>query len=94
METPRVGSFGISGIPYAAPPVGDLRWQPPQPPGDWDGELDATNPAFLGATCQASEFYARAYSEMSEDCLTLNVWSRANASADKLPFMFWIHGGA
>jgi len=83
------------GIPYAAPPVGDLRWQPHQPLEDWDGELDATNP---GLPCmqpaRPSEFYARAYSEMSEDCLTLNVWSRAITSADKLPVMFWIHGGA
>ena len=87
--------FEFLGIPYAAPPVGDLRWQPPQPPEDWDVALDATNP---GLPCvqpaTLSEFYARAYSEMSEDCLTLNVWSRANTSADKLPVMVWIHGGA
>ena len=75
--------------------VGELRWQPPQPIDDWKGKLDATKaglPCVQPATL--SEFYARAYSETSEDCLTLNVWSRATASSDKLPVMVWIHGGA
>ena len=89
------GLLEFLGIPYASAPVGELRWQSPQPIVDWKGKLDATKaglPCVQPATL--SEFYARAYSETSEDCLTLNVWSRATASSDKLPVMVWIHGGA
>lgn len=69
------------GIPYAAPPVGDLRWKPPAPPARWTGERDASK---AGASCQASE-----------DCLFLNVVRPANARPGaKLPVMVWIHGGA
>ena len=89
------GLFEFLGIPFAAAPVGDLRWQPPQPVDAWTGERDATKP---GLPCvqpaTLSEFYARAYSETSEDCLTLNVWSRASTTEDKIPVMVWIHGGA
>ena len=89
------GLLEFLGIPYASAPVGELRWQSPQPIEDWKGKLDATK---AGLPCvqpsTLSEFYVRAYSETSEDCLTLNVWSRATASSDKLPVMVWIHGGA
>lgn len=69
------------GIPFAAPPVGDLRWRPPAAAPSWTGERDASRP---GASCQAVE-----------DCLFLNVVRPANAKAgDKLPVMVWIHGGA
>ncbi|MBT3624257.1 MAG: carboxylesterase family protein [Gammaproteobacteria bacterium] len=87
--------FEFRGIPFAAAPVGDLRWQPPQPVNEWEGKLDATEP---GLPCvqpaTLSEFYASAYFETSEDCLTLNVWSRATTTKDKIPVMVWIHGGA
>ena len=89
------GLFEFLGVPYAAAPVGNLRWQPPKPVQDWQGTLDATKP---GLPCvqpaTLSDFYARAYSETSEDCLTLNVWSRAKSTQDNLPVMVWIHGGA
>jgi para-nitrobenzyl esterase len=69
------------GIPFAAPPVGDLRWKPPAAAPSWTGERDATKP---GAVCQAVE-----------DCLFLNVVRPANAKpGQKLPVMVWIHGGA
>ena len=83
------------GIPYAAPPVGDLRWQPPAPVTAWEDEHDG---AQFGMPCyqpgSLSAFYDRTYEEMSEDCLTLNVWTRAEKTSDALPVMVWIHGGA
>ncbi len=83
------------GIPYAAPPTGERRWQPPAPLADWDGERDATQ---FGLPCYQpsalSAFYDRSYTQMSEDCLTLNVWTRANATNEALPVMVWVHGGA
>jgi len=82
------------GIPYAEPPVGDLRWRPPVPARGWAGVRDAT--AFGHACLQpppapASVYYDRMASP-SEDCLTLNVW--APAGGGHLPVMVWIHGGA
>ncbi|HEY8614596.1 carboxylesterase/lipase family protein [Phenylobacterium sp.] len=71
----------FQGIPYAAPPVGDLRWRPPAAPAEWTVVRDATKP---GANCT-----------QSEDCLFVNVTRPANAKAGaKLPVMVWIHGGA
>ncbi len=78
-------------IPYAAPPVGELRWRPPQPAARWHGLRDATEPA---PYCpQPTTPYGRA--STSEDCLYLNVFTPADANpADRYPVLFWIHGGA
>jgi para-nitrobenzyl esterase len=74
------------GIPYATPPVGDLRWQPPQPPTRWTTTLEAT--AF-GSQCTTTSGAAG-----SEDCLFVNVWAPATATATSdLPVMVHIHGG-
>jgi para-nitrobenzyl esterase len=82
------------GLPYAAPPVGDLRWKAPQPPAAWKGERDATK---FGAHCAQLHVYDDMIFQDgagSEDCLFLNVYAPATASANsKLPVMFWIHGG-
>ena len=82
------------GLPYAAPPVGDLRWRPPQPPEKWKGERDATQ---YGARCAQGHVYddmAFLDDGESEDCLFLNVYTPAGAKAkSKLPVMLWIHGG-
>ncbi len=80
------------GIPFAAPPVGPLRWQPPKPPAAWTQTLTATS---FGKTCaQITELgvFAGPVSN-SEDCLFLNVFTPAKAGAKKLPVLVWIHGG-
>ena len=82
------------GIPYAAPPVGDLRWKAPQPPAKWSGVRDATE---FGARCPQWPIWADYIfldSGPSENCLHLNVYAPAAANgASRLPVMFWIHGG-
>ena len=79
----------FKGIPYAKPPVGALRFAPPRPVDPWEGEL-------LCDHYGASSFQKRREGEnleMSEDCLTLNIWTPAAAPDAKLPVMFWVHGG-
>jgi para-nitrobenzyl esterase len=82
------------GLPYAAPPVGDLRWKAPEPAVKWKGDRDATK---YGAHCaQNLVFQDMIFQDSggSEDCLFLNVYAPATANKDtKLPVMFWIHGG-
>ena len=80
------GVVSFKGIPYAAPPVGKLRWRPPQPAKHWSGVRDATN---FGPECMQTTDEVR----KSEDCLTLNVL-RPATSAGRLPVMVWIYGGA
>jgi len=81
------------GIPYAAPPVGDLRWRAPRPSREWNGTREAL--AFSNACPQRRRGEVRG----SEDCLFLNVWSAASSNKNSnqdnggLPVMFWIHGG-
>ena len=83
------------GIPYAAAPVGNGRWAPPGPVEPWADIRDATT---AGSSCvqpqgQGGSFYGRSDFEMDEDCLTLNVWTRAQHVGPGLPVMVWIHGG-
>jgi para-nitrobenzyl esterase len=82
------------GLPYAAAPVGDLRWKAPQPPASWNGVRDATK---FGAHCAQLHVYDDMIFQDgagSEDCLFLNVYAPATVTAkSKLPVMFWIHGG-
>lgn len=78
------------GVPYAAPPVGDLRWRPPERPQKWKGVRDA---AAFGAYCAAAKSTNGPRSE-AEDCLFINVWRPARAAAGaKLPVYVFIHGG-
>jgi para-nitrobenzyl esterase len=83
----------FKGIPFAAPPVGNLRWQPPQPAAKWNGVRPAKD---FGSHCIQSAGYPDMIFHdpgPSEDCLTLNVWTPANAKPGSLPVMVWIFGG-
>jgi len=83
----------FKGIPYAEPPVGDLRFNPPQAKKPWDGVLETTEfgpCAFQGYT--ALEGVTGKLQPESEDCLTLNIWT-PGIDDKKRPVMFWIHGG-
>jgi para-nitrobenzyl esterase len=103
------GVVSYKGIPFAAPPVGDLRWRPPQPAARWTGVRQASE---YGANCMQGRFggpppgaaarpgappgppaAAPAPPAPSEDCLFLNVWRPADQAARGLPVMVWIHGG-
>ncbi len=87
------GVHSFLGIPYAAPPVGELRWRAPQPPASWEGVREATK--FGNAAIQTVDTGMNLRAEQSEDCLNLNVWTTARSpDADaKHPVMVWIHGG-
>jgi para-nitrobenzyl esterase len=82
------------GLPYAAPPVGDLRWKAPEAPAKWKGTREATK---FGAHCAQNHVFDDMVFQgppPSEDCLFLNVYAPAEATnKSKLPVMFWIHGG-
>ena len=80
------GVQAFLGIPFAKPPIGELRWKPPQAAEAWSGVKVADT---KGPDCMT---IARSES-MSEDCLYLNIWSGAQSETDNLPVMVWIHGG-
>jgi para-nitrobenzyl esterase len=79
------------GIPFAAPPVGDLRWREPQPVKRWDSVLDCSKYA---PACPQPKSYLYDVGATNEDCLYLNVWSTAKSPDAGLPVMVWIHGGS
>ena len=87
------GVVSFKGIPFAAPPLGPLRWKAPQPVSAWTGVKDASK---FGPSCMQDAMFLRIFGappEMSEDCLYLNVWTAAKSAGDALPVMVWIHGG-
>ena len=88
------GVRSFKGIPYAAPPIGNLRWKPPQPVSAWSGvkAADAFGPQCPQLPYPADSPYYSPPRLEGEDCLSLNVWT-AGASGDKRPVMVWMHGG-
>jgi para-nitrobenzyl esterase len=83
------GMRSFLGVPYAQPPVGELRWRPPQSLPAWSGSRDALQ---FGAECMQGR--GRAPVPMSEDCLFLNVWVAEKPKSRRLPVLVWVHGGA
>ncbi len=85
------GTTAYLGIPFAAPPIGDLRWKPPAAPAKWTGVRDAG--AFGKACVQTNLYGVMAVRSTNEDCLYLNVFTPAKKIAKPRPVMVWIHGG-
>jgi len=99
LEGLRAGDLELfRGIPYAAPPVGSMRWRAPQAAPDWQGvrKAQAFGPACLQKVAAQEPERSLKDFPQSEDCLTLNIWAPAGArtAASKLPVMVWIHGGS
>lgn len=83
----------FKGVPFAAPPVGNLRWQPPQPVQPWSGVLKAGE---FGSPCMQGKVFGDIVARgraMSEDCLYLTVWAPAKPAAKRLPVYVWFYGG-
>lgn len=97
-NTPQYTVF--KGVPYAKPPVGDLRWKEPQPVESWEGIRDASRFSAIApqhenfeGTLYGDEFF-RCSEPQDEDCLYLNIWTPTVTKNEKLPVLFWVHGGA
>lgn len=98
---PRITCFW--GVPYAKPPVGELRWAAPQEPEAWEGVRQADRKPPIAMQPQPGEDWTDFYTKelnptgyeytLSEDCLYLNIWSPAKSDKEKLPVFFYIHGG-
>jgi para-nitrobenzyl esterase len=87
------GIASFKGIPFAAPPIGNLRWRAPQPARPWKGVRDATH---YGHDCAQVPFPSDAAplgTAPSEDCLVMNIWRPETIGAKKVPVLFWIYGG-
>ncbi len=87
------GVASFKAIPYAAPPVGPLRWRAPQRAGPWSGDRDAGQVGTICIQPPSNGDPGVGPLPMSEDCLTLNVWTPAARGDEPLPVMVWIHGG-
>ena len=87
------GVDSYKGVPFATPPVGPLRWRMPRRPESWNGERSAADYGALCIQPPANGDPGVGPLPMSEDCLTLNVWTPADRGAEPLPVMIWIHGG-
>lgn len=94
--TTENGVQTFKGIPFAAPPVGDLRWKPPHPVLPWDGVKAFTEfaPGCPQTLASEGSFYAFTNpAKLDEDCLCLNVWTDADSTDEHRPVMVWFHGG-
>ncbi|PWT89289.1 MAG: carboxylesterase [Blastocatellia bacterium] len=93
MVDTATGVRSFKGIPYATPPVGNLRWQPPQPAENWKAVRKADQ---FGPRCMQRPIFSDMVfrsNGMSEDCLYLNVWTPAKSGAAKLPVLVYFYGG-
>ncbi len=99
-DDPRVTVY--KGIPFAKPPVGELRWKAPQPADDWEGErkcyefapISMQDIPGVGTDLYDREFHVDSQIAVSEDSLYLNIWTGACDTSEKLPVLVWIYGGA
>lgn len=91
---PVNGVRSFKGIPFARPPVGDLRWREPQPVVKWSGVRPASEfgPRCMQRTGPGADYWFRS-SGMSEDCLYLNVWTPAKSNRERLPVLVYVFGG-